>query len=266
MGFNYHHLFGIRHQCSNITVTITVRCHYNAVNFLENPHNRHPVARPWVRIMAQVMSGSLQCCVEYDIILDRVITALDCISLSKWLVSPVTEKSYEHSKSYQPMPFIKSEQTIQHYFKHCISVLEVDGHSLPSCDLISLLTNDLKMAARQLTSQWKAQKQKNVSNLLMKTCFKHWQTQTGLAVARCSLMHTKITPDKSTKHIWHSSMHLIVVWTTCWEAHRLNSFLVPGRRSCNLRLVIFKLISSTDILRISCKITIQWMPQDFTDD
>ena len=25
----------------------TVRCHYNAVNFLPNPHNRHPIARPW---------------------------------------------------------------------------------------------------------------------------------------------------------------------------------------------------------------------------
>ena len=25
----------------------TVRCRYNAVNFLQNPHNRHPIARPW---------------------------------------------------------------------------------------------------------------------------------------------------------------------------------------------------------------------------
>ena len=25
----------------------TVRCRYNAVNFLKNPHNRHPIARPW---------------------------------------------------------------------------------------------------------------------------------------------------------------------------------------------------------------------------
>ena len=29
----------------------TVQCRYNAVNFLENPHNRHPIARPWGRGM-----------------------------------------------------------------------------------------------------------------------------------------------------------------------------------------------------------------------
>ena len=25
----------------------TMQCHYNSVNFLPNPHNRHPIARPW---------------------------------------------------------------------------------------------------------------------------------------------------------------------------------------------------------------------------
>ena len=25
----------------------TVRCRYNAINFLPNPHNRYPIARPW---------------------------------------------------------------------------------------------------------------------------------------------------------------------------------------------------------------------------
>ena len=29
----------------------TVQCRYNAVNFLENPHNRHPISRPWGRGM-----------------------------------------------------------------------------------------------------------------------------------------------------------------------------------------------------------------------
>ena len=32
-------------------ITNTVRCLYNAVNFLQNPHNRHPIARPWGRDM-----------------------------------------------------------------------------------------------------------------------------------------------------------------------------------------------------------------------
>ena len=29
----------------------TVRCRYNAVNFLQNSHNRHPIPRPWGRGM-----------------------------------------------------------------------------------------------------------------------------------------------------------------------------------------------------------------------
>ena len=30
-----------------IDVQSTARCHYNAVNFLQNPHNRHPITHPW---------------------------------------------------------------------------------------------------------------------------------------------------------------------------------------------------------------------------
>ena len=33
----------------------TVRCHYNAVNFLQNPHKRHPIARPFGRDMACIL-------------------------------------------------------------------------------------------------------------------------------------------------------------------------------------------------------------------
>ena len=47
----------------------------------------------------------------------------------------------------------------------------------------------------------------------------------------------------------------------CW----VNS-LVPGIWGCNLKLVIFKLMSRVDILSISCKIAFRWMPQDYTDD
>ena len=39
--------------CSFIihVVNCTVRCRYNAVNFLQNPLNRHPIARSWGRDM-----------------------------------------------------------------------------------------------------------------------------------------------------------------------------------------------------------------------
>ena len=42
--------------------------------------------------------------------------------------------------------------------------------------------------------------------------------------------------------------------------------LAPGKFSFNLNLVIFKLISSKDILSISCEIALKCMPQDLTDD
>ena len=32
--------------CYALNICNTVRCRYNAVNFLQNPHNRHPIARP----------------------------------------------------------------------------------------------------------------------------------------------------------------------------------------------------------------------------
>ena len=32
----------------------TARCCYNAVNFLENPHKRHPIARPLGRGMGRL--------------------------------------------------------------------------------------------------------------------------------------------------------------------------------------------------------------------
>ena len=50
-----------------------------------------------------------------------------------------------------------------------------------------------------------------------------------------------------------------------WSYYRPNS-LAPGRCGCDLKSVIFKRISKIDILRISCKIALGWMPQDLTDD
>ena len=46
----------------------------------------------------------------------------------------------------------------------------------------------------------------------------------------------------------------------------LLSSLAPGRWGCNLILGTSKLTSWTDILCISCKITLRWMPQDLIDD
>ena len=42
--------------------------------------------------------------------------------------------------------------------------------------------------------------------------------------------------------------------------------LVPERCGCNLKLVIFKLLSRIDILTSSCEIALLGMPQDLIDD
>ena len=68
----------------------TVWCRYNAVNFLKNIHNRHPIARPLGRGMvcllgihhlSDILPEFLQSFMQYLAILDRVITALDCIGI-----------------------------------------------------------------------------------------------------------------------------------------------------------------------------------------
>ena len=71
----------------------TVRCRYNAVSFLHIPHNRHSIARPlgrgmgclmWFSCLSHVLLLSVQRCVWNRDKLNRVITALDCISY-QWL-------------------------------------------------------------------------------------------------------------------------------------------------------------------------------------
>ena len=73
---------------SSGTLLSTVRCRYNAVNFITNIHKRHPMARPlgrgmgcllWIQHLIDIMSQFLQLLMQNLTILDRVITALDCI-------------------------------------------------------------------------------------------------------------------------------------------------------------------------------------------
>ena len=58
----------------------TVLCRYNAVNFLQNLHQRHPIALGcllWIQFLVYVLPQLLECCIA---VLDCVITALDCIT------------------------------------------------------------------------------------------------------------------------------------------------------------------------------------------
>ena len=65
----------------------TARCRYNAVNFLQNSHEKPPIARPvgrgmgcllWVQPLLDILLQFLRWCVQYHVMLDRVIAALDC--------------------------------------------------------------------------------------------------------------------------------------------------------------------------------------------
>ena len=85
----------------NIYIYI-VRCRYNAVHFLQNSHNRHPIARPWgpgkgyllwVWNLINVLLLSSQCYMWYPDKLDRVITALECM----WIL---IQKSHIFLKSH----------------------------------------------------------------------------------------------------------------------------------------------------------------------
>ena len=81
-----------------------MRCRYNVVNFVENPHKRHPIPRPngrgmgcllWVHTLVYIKSRELRQYMQHRVILDRVITALDCI----WKLSSLLFKyDWPHHK------------------------------------------------------------------------------------------------------------------------------------------------------------------------
>ena len=76
-----------RNSYSHKTISL-VWWHYNAVNFLQNNHGRHPIARPpgwgmgcllWIHPLIDILPQFLQGCVQYHVIFDCTRTALDCI-------------------------------------------------------------------------------------------------------------------------------------------------------------------------------------------
>ena len=73
---------------AQLTDAYTVQCSYNSVNFIQNSYKRHIIARPlgrgmvcllWIQSLIYILSSSLQSCMQYIVILDHIITELNCI-------------------------------------------------------------------------------------------------------------------------------------------------------------------------------------------
>ena len=73
----------------------TVRCRFNAVNYIKRIHKRRPIARPLGRRMGcflciqpliDILPQFLQWCLQYFAVLDRIITLLDCMLYSFMLI------------------------------------------------------------------------------------------------------------------------------------------------------------------------------------
>ena len=80
----------------------TIRCYYNAVKFPRNPHKIHPIAHPlrrsmgcylWFDALILILLQSTQCCMNYRVILEHVIRALDCIVWYDLHITTVTAES-----------------------------------------------------------------------------------------------------------------------------------------------------------------------------
>ena len=72
-------------QTCTFFVPYTVLCRYNEVNFPKTIHKRHPIARPlgssiwlWIQHPTDILPEFLHSFMQYLIILDCVITALNC--------------------------------------------------------------------------------------------------------------------------------------------------------------------------------------------
>ena len=78
----------IMSQLATFFLQNTVWCCYNVMNFLQNIRERHPIARPsgrgllWGQPLIDIPPQFLQRHVQYHVILDHDITALDCIFIN----------------------------------------------------------------------------------------------------------------------------------------------------------------------------------------
>ena len=80
-------------RCRLVQASQTVRCRYNAIHSLPNPHKRHPIAQPlalhiwyiWCpQNLIDILPQSFQWYMKYHVISDRVITVPTLCPIDTW--------------------------------------------------------------------------------------------------------------------------------------------------------------------------------------
>ena len=111
---------------------------YNSVNFLQNSHKRCSIARPlgrgmewllWVQTLINIPPQSQQWCMHYHVILNRAITASDCIMIQCNLLFHNVFKKDKQAKSmiqlYGHLIFLWVPVTIRWKWSTCIKGPEI---------------------------------------------------------------------------------------------------------------------------------------------
>ena len=105
--YNDTNMYRLVYCLVNIKFVGTVGCRYNAVKFLTNIHKRRHIARPlgrgmgclwWIQHLIDIQPQFLQLFMQYLTILNRVITALDCICQT--LILYFADAAFEHILVY----------------------------------------------------------------------------------------------------------------------------------------------------------------------
>ena len=118
----YHSPYSRKYGPQQVGYRDTLRCRDKAVNFLQNIHERHPVGCPsgrgmgcllWVQLLIYILPHFQQWCVQYHVILDRVITTLHCLWMNTVLIYPTIHPSIPIC------PHTLTNAQIDFWFIHC---------------------------------------------------------------------------------------------------------------------------------------------------
>ena len=91
----------------------TLWCDYNIVNILQNIHERCPIL--WVLPLIDILPQFLQWSVQYHVILDHVLTTLDCINL----LGPIDAIWRPRSRSALAQVMACCLKAPSHYLNQC---------------------------------------------------------------------------------------------------------------------------------------------------